>query len=258
MITCDLRGQLANQCFIISTVIAHSLKTGVPYFLPQRSGKWGQFPMMFDHLPVYTYNNGFSNIYKEQKFGIYNQLPDPINGNLHIQGYFQSFRYFDDYKKEVITELRLPNVEYERNKNDRRGGHVSIHIRRGDSLNHVKKLPQPTDDYFKNALEVFGEDYVFVVFSDDVPYCKEYFKKFDKYQFEYCEEPDAKKSMALMASLDHNIIVNSTFSLFASWLNDNLYKQVVCPHRDSWFGDGYKHLLSAEDIVPHTYTQIKY
>lgn len=257
MITCDLRGQLANQCFIISTVIAHSLRTGVPYALPETSGKWKQFPMMFDHLPRFLSPIRDSYYYREQKFGVYNPLPEPIDGNLHIQGYFQSFRYFREFKWEILNALKLypwpvgfakePYKEY-----------VSIHVRRGDSLNFMKKLPQPTDKYFWQALEIFGDSYKFVVFSDDIPYCREYFKKFDKYDFIFCEESDAKTAMVLMSEMDHNIIVNSTFSLFASWMNRNVNKVVVSPSKENWFGEAYRDRLSAQDMIPPNYAQITY
>lgn len=256
MITMRLRGQLANQMFIIATAYAHSLRTNTNFAIPERSGKRDQFPMMFDHLPKMQQWQGeiFDVIpYREKRFGIYEPLPD--DRNLHLMGYFQSFKYFEDYRKEVIELFNLPKLTYETGKYK---DYVSIHVRRGDSLKFVNKLPQPTDKYFKEALEVFGDSYTFVVFSDDTPYCKEYFKRFDQYDFEFCEEMDAKKSMSLMASCNHSIITNSTFSLFASWLNDNCYKLVVSPHKESWFGEAYKDRLSAQDLVPDSYVQIKY
>lgn len=259
MITCNLRGQLSNQAFIISTVIAHSMRTGIPYVLPTRSGKRSQFPMMFDHLNNQeTIIHLQESIYREEKFGVYKPLPEPIDGNLHLQGYFQSFKYFDDYRDDVIEALNFPKMQYLKSIENKLRPYASVHVRRGDSLNHINKLPQPTDFYFEKAFEALGFHCVFVVFSDDISYCKEYFKRFDKYEFEFCEESDAKRAMSLMASMDHNIIVNSTFSLFASWLNPNPSKIVMSPNKNNWFGDAYKDRLSAQDIIPYSYIQIKY
>lgn len=248
MITATFRGQLANVCFQAATVIATSLRNNINYALPLTSGKRNQFPDYFPHLPKMQEWNGeiFNSIqYREKKFGIYEPLPnDP---DLHLQGYWQSFRYFNDYRKEVIEALALPKYEMKK-------GYVSLHIRRGDSLNFIHKLPQPTDKYINEALDIF-KCYKILVFSDDLEYCKE---KFKGGQFEFCEEQDAKKAIGLMAACEHNAIVNSTFSLFASWLNDNPNKVVVSPHRESWFTEAYKDRLSAQDLIPDEYIQIRY
>lgn len=261
MITLSLRGQTANQCFQIATTYAHSLRMNTTFAVPERSGKRNQLPMMFPHLPKMQQWNGeiFDSVpYREKRFGIYEPLPN--DENLHLMGYWQSFKYFEDYRDEVIELFEFPKISLNQYKNSLFEGRtiVSVHVRRGDSLKFINKLPQPTDNYFHQAFEIFGKDCTFVVFSDDIEYCIQYFKKFDQYTFKYEMDSCPKGNISLMASCDHNIIVNSTFSLWASWMNENKNKVVVSPHKESWFGKDYWNRLSAQDMIPDKYIQIRY
>jgi hypothetical protein len=252
MITCDLRGQLGNQMFIVATVIAHALKMKTSYAFPLRSGKRGQFPFMFDHLPLMQEWNGDifdSTPYKEKQFGVYSPLPE--DPNLHLAGYFQSEKYFKEYRNDIISIFNMPVV-------DKLDGVVSLHIRRGDSLKFVDKLPQPSDNYILNAINYFGNNYNFLVFSDDIEWCKGN-KLFKGSNFNFVDKnSDPKINMSIMSSCEHNIIVNSTYSWWAAWLNNNLNKVVVSPDKISWFGGAYKNRLSAQDIVCDGWIEIKY
>lgn len=245
MITCSLRGQLGNQMFQVAAVIAHALRNNTTYSFPSRSGKRGQFPFAFPFLPIEP-NNYSCEQYEEKTFGVYKPIPD--NDNFHLKGYWQSEKYFEDYKDEVLSAFDIP-------KFNRLNKTVSIHIRRSDSLRFMDKLPQPTEKYFHQAIDRFDNLYNFLIFTDDLDFCKKIFKGS---RFEFSQEKEAKRAMGQMASCMHNIIVNSTFSWWGAYLNDNLNKIVVCPHADSWFGQKYKHKLSAQDIPCNRWVQIKY
>lgn len=246
MITCSLRGQLANTMFIAATTIAHALRMNTKYTFPERSGKRGQFPFMFPELIGKTVNDDYILYYREPKFGIYEPLP--LEKDLHLQGYFQSEKYFKEYRKEIIELFNIPVFETKKNV-------VSLHIRRGDSLKFIDKLPQPTDKYLNEALEHFPNHQV-LVFSDDMTWCKEKFKG-ERFMFDE-GDGDAKKTMGRMASCENQVIVNSTFSWFGAWLNPNPDKIVISPSKESWFGDNWKHKLSAQDIVCDDWIEISY
>lgn len=248
MITCSLRGQLANQMFIAATTIAHALRMNTTYWFPHRSGKRGQFEFMFEHLNNgVTCYHGRDDYYREPKFGIYELLPN--KDHLHLQGYFQSEKYFKEYREEIIKAFNIPVFETKKNV-------VSLHIRRGDSLKFVDKLPQPTDKYLDRAISSFYTNWSFLIFSDDIAWCKERFKG-DRFEFDV-SDGDPKKTLGRMASCEHNVIVNSTFSWWGAWLNTNPNKIVISPSKESWFGDNWKHKLSAQDIVCDDWIQIPY
>lgn len=244
MITCDLRGQLGNQMFIAATVIAHAAKMNTSFAFPKTSGKRGQFPFMFPHLPQEPSRYSCEQ-FKEKKFGVYEQLP--ANDNLHLIGYFQSEKYFKYNREEIIDYFNFLRFPIKK-------GVVSIHIRRGDSLKFQNKLPQPTRRYLLEAMNMF-KGYRFYVFSDDIEWCREHFIGD---QFLFSLETDPKNELSKMSACEHNIIVNSTFSWWGAWLNQNPNKIVVAPHKDSWFSKNYESVLSAQDIIPDIWIQVKY
>jgi len=257
MLTCVLMGRFANQCYSVATLIAHAKRNNVDYVLPETSGRVGQFPMMFPWLPIRSGTEQFNNVYREPKFGVYR--PIPFQDNTILWGYYQCFAYFEDYKEEIIKELKMEPISMFF------PGTISIHQRRTDYLKFPHKYPQATDNYYGQAIDFFKQKgYTnFVVFSDDDEYSKEYFKKFEDGKIKMSHANDLvtnspKMQLCTMAGADHNIIVNSTFSLFASWLNRNPNKIVISPHENNWFGQAYEDRLSTRDMIPIEYTRIEY
>ncbi len=157
-------------------------------------------------------------------------------------GYFQSFRYFEEYRNVLLEEFRFLEVEdsgyYQTIKETES---VGIHVRRGDYISDKKvaKLMFQLDlDYYKAAarkiLSDIGKPAHFFIFSNDlnwvqqdlVPCLVEYGKctivdhdleQGDLYDFE------------CLKNCKHQIIANSTFSWWAAYLNSYHYKKVVAP-----------------------------
>jgi hypothetical protein len=99
-------------------------------------------------------------------------------------------------------------------------------------------------DYFEAAMKRIPSGTTFVVFSDDINWCRENFSKDDK-NILFIEGNLDYEDISLMSLCDHNIISNSTFSWWAAWLNDNPSKIVIAPK--NWFGPAYSN-LSTEDL----------
>jgi hypothetical protein len=72
---------------------------------------------------------------------------------------------------------------------------------------------------------------IFIVFSDDVEWCK---KEFAGENYIVNEIGNPYAEMCAMSLCDHNIMANSSFSWWGSWLNRNPNKKVIAPSR--WFG----------------------
>tara|TARA_R110000744_G_C18907077_1_gene510043 strand:- start:113 stop:463 length:351 start_codon:yes stop_codon:yes gene_type:complete len=86
-------------------------------------------------------------------------------------------------------------------------------------------------NYYTKALENLKDVSNILVFSDDIPWCKEVFK-FKNMTF--IEGNNNIEDLVLMSMCSHNIIANSSFSWWGSWLNENPDKIVVAPK--TWFG----------------------
>ncbi len=79
-------------------------------------------------------------------------------------------------------------------------------------------------DYIKERVE----NPVFIVFSDDIEWCKENFNPLVEIYYESGNDPIWEK-VRLMSSCNHFIIHNSTFSWWAQHLSRNKDKIVVSP-----------------------------
>jgi hypothetical protein len=108
---------------------------------------------------------------------------------------------------------------------------VSIHVRRGDYLlpqhHHFCQLDT---DYYSQALSDYMEDldrYHFVVFSNDIEWCRENLIEGD--QVTFIQPTSDYMDMVLMSLCDHNIIANSSFSWWGAYMNENPHKRVTSP-----------------------------
>ena len=161
--------------------------------------------------------------------------------NIYMDGYFQSAKYFGQYRNE-LTEQISPNYEqedeYKIALNDiKTCNSVAVHVRRGDFLN-AQNDPNPNhyllnEQYYYNALEYMNEKVaksVFFWFSDDIDWVKKYFGEQSDFRYICLKTKHADiDEMMLMKNCRHIISANSTFSWWASWLNMNENAIHVCP-----------------------------
>ena len=154
------------------------------------------------------------------------------NTDIKLGGYFQSYKYFDHIKDEII-KLFLPDsdaVEYIQKKYKVGEGVVSLHVRRGNYTNLSEYHHNLSIEYYLNAIDYFPGK-TFLICSDDIEWCKTHF---EGDQYEFIESKYDHIDLYAMALCEHNIIANSTFSWWAAYLNQNPNKVVV--HPDKWFG----------------------
>ena len=171
--------------------------------------------------------NTFKNIKCEPiDFSHQPNLQIPPGENIKLSGDLQSYKYFDHCKDEVIKMFKNPNYKEKK-------GYVSMHVRRGDYVNLSEYHYNLNIDYYKNAIDYF-KGYKFLVFSDDIEWCKENFKGKD---FTFIQNNNDFEDLYQMSECEHNVIANSTFSWWGAYLNPNKNKIVVYPNK--WFGSKY-------------------
>lgn len=190
----------------------------------------------------------FRCVYSEPKFS-YDELP--YTKDLKLDGYFQSEKYFIDYKQEIIDLFQISANDIIKVKEFFSWWGVydkpitSVHIRRGDYLklqdfHHVCEI-----DYFKNAIAEIGDSY-FVFISDDMEWVKQNFNDKD---YIFSDFNDELLDLTIMTQCDNNIISNSSFSWWGAYLNKNKHKKVIAPSK--WFGPlGPKDQI---DIIPENW-----
>ena len=165
--------------------------------------------------------------------------------NVAVQGFWQEFDYAKSVEGKVRSELAFKNPMDDKNQmvaeQMKQETSVSINVRRGDYLK-VAKDRMPPVSYYIQAMEYFTQkfkDVHFYVSSDDIPWCRENLKD-DRITFlDWNNGVDNRyKDMQLMSLCKHNIIDNSTFAIWAAWLNANPDKIVIRPKK-YFYNDEY-------------------
>lgn len=228
-------GRFGNQMFQIAATVSHSIKTKEEYSI-------------FD----WKYSDYFEGDFKMGRIDNISTYHEPyfhykeiIHKNVELLGYYQSDKYFKE-NEIVIRKLFKPKNEIINNLKDKYKdilrNSTSIHIRRTDYTTKKDFHTNLTLGYYNNGLEKIKEtNYVenVLVFSDDIEWCKENMDS--SYNFINIDEIT---DMFLMSLCNHNIIANSSYSWWASWLNENDDKIVIAPK--DWFGNRANH--STKDL----------
>lgn len=172
-----------------------------------------------------------------------------------IKGYFQSWKYFKKYQKELRDLLRVNDEDtwaaaqskYAAIKDHRRT--VCLHIRLGDNLNNPVHCLQP-DSYYENAMKRFpGQK--FIAFSDSPEIAKN-LNFVQSADVVFVDEPDPVMTFFMMSLCDDFIIPNSTLSLMAWHMRENT-SDAVLYYTANWHKNG-AYLTNMEDMVGYTRT----
>lgn len=157
---------------------------------------------------------------------------------LYFDGYWQNKKYVEWISKH-IDNFYNPKIEEPEEitryiKWISAHNVTSIHIRRGDYLNpeNINYIGTCSLNYYKSAAEYIlnkDETTEFLVFSDDTSWVKENLKL--PKDFIVVEDSDIKPIwyIKLMSCCKNNILSNSTFSWWGSFLNRNANNITVAP-----------------------------
>ena len=173
--------------------------------------------------------------------------PFKITDDTLYDGFFQSEQYFPN--RSFILDLFKPsdfvNQQLKKYKEILDGVTCSIHVRRGDYLNYGLHTVRDVS-YYENAMKVIGNVDRFLIFSDDIKWCKDNFTG-DKFVF--IENEKDYIEIFLQSKCTHNIISSSSFSWWGAYLNRNNNKKVIGPKQ--WFAYEKKN-----NIIPESWITI--
>jgi hypothetical protein len=257
----SLVGQLGNQFFQIATTVSLALDhDATPIFPDLRHSDLYNIPINYKHVFSHLHTSdpyaAVSLVYSEPHFH-FSKIP--FHPNMVLKGYFQSEKYFKHHKEEII-KLFQPSEDvkhYLQNKYSHILDHpktVAVHIRMyKDTSPHFH--PFVGWDYIEKAIESFDHDSLFVIFSDQMSYCKRELKKLAKTRnLVFIEDPFSSLrhdfyDFYLISMCKHQIISNSSFSWWAAYLNQNPEKIVIAPSPSRWFGPGLSY-NNTKDLLP--------
>lgn len=160
------------------------------------------------------------------------------NKPIYIEGYFQSQKYFNDIKPDLINLFdgkqfegyeEYPGIQTLRNRNS---VCISVKVEHnvGSSMYDVCTM-----GYWKQAIEYIidtVENPLFFICSDNVDYVLEHL--IDSSKFDYVVQDKTKPvyvSLSVMSECKHFIIGNTTFGWWAQYLSKFEDKIVIAPSR---------------------------
>ena len=200
-------------------------------------------------------------LYTEKLKFRYNSEIDTVRDNSYIYGYFQTERYFEHIRAELLERFRLKNQVDEKNaaliKKMQTENSVSVHVRRGDYTNSPFSLLS-VEDYYQKAIDFILEKVevpVFYIFTNDPEWVEDNFKvlQINKSIVTINFGNQSYMDMILMSNCRHNICANSSFSWWGAWLNTNPNKIVVTPK--SWF-KSTEYVESIYDLIPEKWLSL--
>jgi hypothetical protein len=282
MIRVKLSGGLGNQLFQYACARSLSLRlnTGVQLDLEKlHYDDQRQFSLSKLNIQASLYKHKISGTkwnaikYKlEQVIFPYETLIDPVwaydqrifntkKRRLILDGYWGMVGYFENLRSILLKEIQLKAPFHDKigalAATLQQQESVSIHLRFGDYVSQpfaasfFGTLPP---DYYKAAIQHISQKLqhpVFYVFSDDKSRAVELLKKGTEIAcFNIINEHgdyDDVEELFIMAACKHNIIANSTYSWWASWLNQHPEKIII--HPKQWFRDE-KAQRVADNIQP--------
>ena len=278
MITCGLMGGLGNQMFQIFTTISYAIQSENNY-------KFTNTVTLFDGIR-HTYWDSFLTELKSKTTGMFPAMTrikessfehhdidlDEIRGkNIMLNGYFQSYKYFENNYNMICKIIMLHNKKLEvLQKTDYTTdillNSISLHFRMGDykTLQHIH--PIMNYEYYKNALTYIEvhldnkESFKVLYFCEDsdIEEANDIIHDleimFSRFNFIRCDNKLQDWEQLLIMSLcGHNIIANSTFSWWGAYLNEGESKIVCYPKL--WFGADVPH--NTIDMFPPEWVEIK-
>lgn len=217
-----LYGRLGNQLFQIAATIGIADKNTQDYLFPD----WKYQDYFKNKLPLGQLEN--ANVFTQVGFDYKKVVLG--TGNWDLVGFFQSEKYFD-HVSALIRHYFTPSDEVTQYLQDKYGAILekntcSLHVRRGDYVKLKNYFPPQSIAYYQKAMEKFDSNTLFVIFSDDISWCKENIKGNNLF---FVENEKDIIDLLLMSKCKNHIISNSSFSWWGAWLNDSEMKRIICP-----------------------------
>jgi len=215
-------GRFGNQLFQIAATIGFARRNGCEFVFPAWPySRFFEFP-----LPQIRFVRQFQRRYS--RTFAYEEIA--IDRATELFGYFQSYRYFEHCEDEVrrfFTPHRTLSHMLEAGFGDLLAAKTcSVHVRRTDYVGGEIWTDLGATDYYERAMAQFDSDTTFVVFSDDLEWCKQRFRGRSIF---FVEALSDVEDLFLMARCKAHIVANSTFSWWGAWLDPNKDKKVIAP-----------------------------
>lgn len=157
-----------------------------------------------------------------------------------ISGHFISRKYLVGEQAAYLKAIKLDQRQEKMLTDIKNNNSVSVHIRGGQYLTHAKVILEYSPinkDYYQKAIKYIRsktENPVFYVFTNDPEFSRSVVKA-ENSELIFVNDNTETVDFYLMSHCKHNIVINSTFSWWAAYLNSTKNKIVVAPK--VWSGE---------------------
>ncbi len=182
--------------------------------------------------------------------------------NAHLQGYWQSEKYFEGIAEILRDEFTLRQeashpsrtlvAEMEQTNS------VSLHVRRGDYVSNPSTSRMYDicgKEYYQLAMQAIAarvHEPSFFIFSDDIDWVRQNLPiGYPTVYVEHNGPTHDYEDLWLMSKCKHHIIANSSFSWWGAWLGDYKNKIIIAPKK--WTA---KSNWCDSDILPPDWTTL--
>ncbi len=269
-IVTKLFGGLGNQLFQYATARRLGLHLDRPvladlsWFRDIQEGVTPRVPLLSHfHLPVsFVHSDGSPEQFAEPAANLWQGITRPVrvikerqpfrfdkrlqtlahrSRLAYLVGYWQSFRYFEDVRQQLMADLR-PTAEADSHYADiaariDSSQSVMVHVRRGDYVHSdsaAKVHGALPLDYYRRALELVRNQverpHLFF-FSDDIAWVREHLQSDlpSDYVANASGDTAVIAELGLMQRCNHHVIANSSLSWWGAWLADRQGQRVIAP-----------------------------
>jgi hypothetical protein len=264
MIYCNVKGGLGNILFQLATGISFAIEKNTDFSVSNYEWHIHYLNVEKERNPALNHADEyafyFKNLIKKKSPENLTVLNYPftyyedssLSTNCVIDGYFQSEKYFIKNRDRILSQFKLPLklrlMSYFKYPFFLKGNLTSIHVRRGEYLISPIHYNQSMDYYDAAIKKMDAITEKFIVFSDDIAWCKE---TFIGEKFVFIENEKDYIELFLMSRCTNNIICNSSFSWWGAWMNAHKNRKIIAPK--NWFKTNE---ISSVDIIPESWITI--
>lgn len=254
-------GRLGNQLWEAAATIGIAKKMGAKPCLPAH----------WDYREYFSIpENYFSDDEPEMEA---NKSPLVQHIDERCRDYLQDYSLFKEIKDEIWLNFQSSGSAFQTLDqkypwvNQMPRPILSVHVRRGDNVpgqdpgveNKEQYHPLRPFDYYERAIKSLENKYKsMLVFSDDIPWCKQAFAAYDATFFEggdvrkkehevgYTTDPfNDWEDLIVQSWCDHHIIGNSSYAWWGAFLSEDKSPIFSMP----WFGPKLSY-INAELMIP--------
>lgn len=232
MISVKLNGRLGNQMFQYAVLRSVSYKTNYVYSFPNDWLGNDMFKNIeYGHdIRFFNYNNTFIESIKNNG---YNEKIFDITDNTLIDGYWQSEKYFKDYRENLKYLFYTDKKDIDENI-------CIIHFRGTDYVRENYLLSKEWYNDAMNEIRKLNKNIVFKIITDDCRLASIYFPN-----IEICSS-NIKDDFGVIRDSKYKIISPSSFSWWCAWLGADESKFIISPMY--WFNNRKKNFYVPNDI----------